>query len=267
MCTIVVLHRVHPEHPLVVAANRDEFYDRPALPPRRLDDAPGVVAGVDCEHGGTWMGVHASGLFVGITNQRTWGFREPAPRSRGRVALDALATGSSEGVRRLLRGLDPSEYNSFNLLWGDARGISVAYARRDPPGIEIQQLAEGMHVLANERMDSPDLPKTRRVEELVRPVVASPWDELIGGLCSALADHERPPPGAVPAPPAGSACTQDLVRELQAVCVHTPAYGTRSSTIVALGEGRVARYLYADGPPCRSSYADVTSLVDSPPAP
>lgn len=250
MCTIVVLHRAHPAHPLVVAANRDELYDRLALPPRALPDAPGVTAGVDAARGGTWMGVHEAGLFVGVTNQRAWGFGGRAPRSRGQVALDALRTGSREGIRRRLRELDPRDYDSFNLIWGDASGVEVAYARRDADAVAIEPLPEGVHVLANDRMGSPHFPKSARAEALVRPHLGAPWPELVQGLHGTLADHAKPPLDQIPAPPAGAAITHELARELQAICIHTPAYGTRSSTILAIDEGRVARYLFADGPPC-----------------
>lgn len=261
MCTIVVLYRAHPDHPLIVAANRDEIYAREALPPRRLPDDPRVVAGVDCQHGGTWMGAHASGLFVGITNQRTWRFPDRAPKSRGEVAVAALRTGSREGVRALVEALDPRQYLSFNLIWGDARGVEVAYARHDPPGVEIVSLPEGMHVLANDRMGSPHFPKTRRAAELTRPVRDAAWPDAAERLREALSDHALPPLDEVPAPPPGT-LDHALVRELQALCIHTAFYGTRSSTLLAIDDARVARYLFADGPPCVTPYQDLTHLVE-----
>jgi uncharacterized protein with NRDE domain len=264
VCTIVVLHRTHPEHPLVVAANRDELYAREALSPRPLDEDPRVVAGVDCEHGGTWMGVHASGLFVGLTNQRTWHFGERAPRSRGEVALDALRTGSPEGVRAVLASIDPREYRSFNLIYGDAGGVEVAYARRDRAEVSVDALAPGLHVLANDRMGSPHFPKSRRAAELAGAAGVGPWPETVSALRAMLADHELPAIDSVPAPPADADVTHALARELQAVCIHTPFYGTRSSTILALDHGRVARYLFADGSPCRAPHVDITHLLDTP---
>lgn len=257
MCTIVVLHRVHPSHPLIVAANRDEIYAREALPPRPRADDPRVVAGVDVEHGGTWMGTHASGLFVGITNQRTWVFRRPSPRSRGEVALEALRTGSREGVRAFLRSIDPSEYNSFNLIWGDASGVDIAYARREHPEIAIETLPPGVHVLANDRRGSPHFPKAERALTLTREVVEQPWPVLARSLRTVLADHALPDLDRVPAPPKDAPIAHELVRDLQALCIHTPFYGTRSSTILAIEEDRVAHYLFADGPPCTTPHAPV----------
>lgn len=257
MCTILVLHRIHAAHPLVVAANRDEIYDRSALSPRALPDAPGVIAGVDAARGGTWMGVHEAGLFVGVTNQRSWGIGARAPRSRGHVALDALRTGSREGVRRLLRELDPRDYESFNLIWGDASGVEVAYGRRNPAALTIEALPEGVHVLANDRIGSPHFPKSARAEALIRPHLGAPWPELVRGLHGALGDHAKPPLAEITPPPPAAAIPHELARELQAICIHTPSYGTRSSTILALDEGQVARYLFADGPPCTHSLSQV----------
>ena len=262
MCTIVVMHRTHPDHPLVVAANRDEFYAREALPPRVLSEQPRVVGGVDCDHGGTWMGVNASGLFVGVTNQRSWKGRVDAPRSRGEIALEALRRGTVAGVRELVTTLSPAEYNSFNLVYGDAHEVEVAYGRHHEPRVERVALPPGVHVLANDRLGSPEFPKALRAERLVVPHVDRAWPALEPELRRALADHERPPLDAVPVPPPGATFDRELVRELQALCIHTELYGTRSSTILAIDDDRVARYLFADGPPCRTPYVDVTPLVD-----
>ncbi len=264
MCTIVVLHRVHPEHPLVVAANRDEFYARPALSPQVLSDSPRVVAGVDCEHGGTWLGAHEHGLFVGLTNQRVWAPHARAPRSRGELALSALRTGSTEGVRELLGRIDPREYNAFNLIWGDADRLFVGYGRRDRREVTVHRLPEGIHALANDRLGSSEFPKAGRAADLVRPVADRSWPELVRGLSAMLADHARPPLDEVPEPPGESPFPREIVRELHAICTHTPVYGTRSSTILAIDAGRVARYLYSDGPPCTHPHRDVTELLRTP---
>ena len=104
MCTIVVASRLRADFPLLVAANRDEFLGRPALPP--AERSPGLIAGVDLEKGGTWLGATRAGLFVGLTNQHTEHLLGPAPRSRGEVVLGALEAGSLDAALALLRGLD-----------------------------------------------------------------------------------------------------------------------------------------------------------------
>jgi len=260
MCTIAVMRRVHPDFPLIVAANRDEFYARAATRPVVLHDAPRAVGGRDVEAGGTWMGATQDGFFVGITNQRSWGRFSRAPRSRGTIALRALAAGSVEAARDAVRGIDPSEHSSFNLIYGDASNLEVAYGRREAGMVELQRLGEGIHVLTNDRIGSPDFPKADRALTLVAPAQAMPWPELARALHTALGDHELPSEDRVPEPPPDAPFGRDLVRQLQALCIHTPAYGTRSSTLMALGESSVLHYLYADGPPCTTPYRDVSDL-------
>ena len=89
MCTVVILNRVHPEYPVVVAANRDEFYARTTHDPRVVHDSPRIVCGVDGDKGGTWMGVTDAGLFVGLTNQRTYSPADSQLQSRGQAVWQA----------------------------------------------------------------------------------------------------------------------------------------------------------------------------------
>ncbi len=261
MCTIAVLFRVHPELPLVVAANRDEWYARPATPAQVLDEQPRVVGGRDEVKGGTWMGVTESGAFLGVTNQRTFREPDPALASRGLLALEAVHRGSVEAMASFFGSLDARDYNAFNVVFGDARALWVGYGRHDAARVELEPLPEGVHVLTNDRIGAPGFPKTERVEALLRPLVRAPWLELSAGLAAMLADHTLPPLERVPEPPPGSRFDHATVQKLQAVCIHTPVYGTRSSTILAAREGRVEHFLFADGAPCTHPFEDLTHLV------
>ncbi len=256
MCTIIALHRVRKDLPLVVAANRDEFLDRPASGPRLLQREPPAVGGVDLQAGGTWLAASAAGFFVGLTNQRPTKRRPPAPRSRGELVLEALATGSVAGARRLIETLDGSQHNAFNLMFGDGERLCVAYVRPDRP-VDLLELEPGLHVLANDRMGSPHFPKTERAQSLVEPLVGLPWPELRAGLARVLGDHHKPDPDALEPLPSGLLLPPQVARELQALCIHLPVYGTRSATILALEPGRLLHYLYADGKPCDVGFEDV----------
>ena len=257
MCTLVAIQR--PDRPLVVAANRDEFYDRAASGPRIVHAHPRAVAGVDLARGGTWMGANERGLFVAITNQRSFEGADPRLASRGAVVLEALREESVAGIDRLLGALDPADYNGFNLLYGDASALRVAYARPEQTEIEIEALGPGVWVLPNDRIGSADFPKTERVHALVAPWLDAdaPLEEA---LTRVLADHELPPLERIPPPPAGSRFDHAILQRLQAICIHTPVYGTRSAAVLTLEPGRVARYLHAEGPPCTTPFVDVTSL-------
>ncbi len=265
MCTVVALHGVRADAPLIVAANRDEFYARATTGPQLLDE--GIVGGRDELALGTWLGVtrsapHETGLVVAVTNQRTHRLPDPGRRSRGELVLEALRARSVAGVEALLRRIDAREYNPFNLLFGDGASLRVAYARDHVAEIAVEPHGPGVWILANDRIDAPDYPKTRRADALVRPHVEAPLPALVDALKTMLGDHEKPDAAHVPGPQPGSPFSHALLRELQALCIHTSDYGTRSSTIVTLGEDRKpSRYLHAEGPPCTAPFVDFTHLT------
>jgi uncharacterized protein with NRDE domain len=266
MCTIVILRQVHPEWPLVLAANRDEFHARPATGPQVLLESPRAVGGRDVERGGSWMGVTNEGLFVGLTNQRGGRGLGPAPRSRGEVVLRALAAGSVEAIERYLDTLPGDEFLPFNLLYGDARQLRVAYARAGERRLRREDVPPGIHVLPNDVLDSPALPKVERARLLAARVAHRPWPELEAGLKGLLADTDLPALEQVPLPASGEDLPRDFLRQLQALCIHTPLYGTRSSTLVALAPGRVGHYLASDTAPCQGPWNDITGLLAPPSA-
>ena len=268
MCTIAILYGV-AHAPLVVAANRDEAYARPTRPPERL--APGVAGGVDVLAGGTWLAVHARGFFAAVTNKSTLDLtappfggaarqaqvpdRVPQPqglRSRGLVVRELASAPDPDAY---VAALDPRAYASMNLAWGDARATSVAYLRREDGSKEIVRLAAGVHVLCNDRLGAPEYLRADRVARAVEPCVAAPWPELERELERILGDNTTAdPPPSSPLPP-------DLSRALTATCIHSPGYGTRSSTIVAIDRDRVRAYRHADGPPCTTAYVDRMELL------
>lgn len=257
---IVVLHRVHPTIPVIVAANRDEFYARPAAPPElrgHTGRGARVIAGRDLRSGGTWLGATGAGVFVGITNQRTWAPRETRERSRGAIVGEALAAGTPATIDGYLDALEPGHTLPFNLLYGDAQRLTIAYGRDE--GIERIELGPGVHVLANDRLGSPHMPKTQLAEERVRAMVGRPWAELREELKDLLAD-DRVPAVEVPEPPPEAPFDASFLRRLQALCIRTPAYGTVSASVLALGEGEVLEHLHAEGPPGDVPWQDVTGL-------
>ena len=159
MCTLIVLHRCVPGRPLVVAANRDEFYARPAEGPAIRETGVGkILAPVDLEAGGTWLGLNERGVFAGLTNLRPWtptdgtetldpsALANTGQRSRGEVVMSALeACSAAEAARRLER-LEVDAYNPFQLVVADAREAwLIVY--RDRPGTIA--LGPGVHVVGN----------------------------------------------------------------------------------------------------------------------
>jgi uncharacterized protein with NRDE domain len=261
MCTIVVIHGLHGAFPTVVAANRDEFHARPTAAPELVRHDPRVLAGRDLDKGGTWMGATDAGTFVALTNQRSWSAPDPAARSRGEVAMTLLGAGTVGAMLEVLRGLDARSYNAFNLMLGDADRVFVAYGRPDRGAVEVHALRAGVHVLVNDRMGSPEFPKSDRARSLVEPHTHAPWPALLDVLTGMLGDHHKPPIDSLPDPPAEAAWPKEGLVELQALCTHAGPYGTRSSSIVALRSHETVHYLHAEGAPCETPFDDLSALL------
>lgn len=251
MCTIAILLDLVDGAPLVLAANRDEIYARPTRPPERFGD--GIAGGVDELSGGTWLAVRRDGAFAAVTNQRALSTVPPGLRSRGLVVLEVMRAADPDAY---VAALDPAAYASMNLVWGDARGVSIAYTRREDRSLEIERLPPGLHVLCNDRLGAPGFPRGSRLAGALDAAVPQGWPAITPAIARALGDHTRADDLEVPPshlPPA-------LARELTATCIHSPAYGTRSSTILAAERGRLIAYLHADGPPCVTPFLDRTEL-------
>jgi uncharacterized protein with NRDE domain len=156
MCLIVLAWRALPDHPLIVAANRDEFHARPAAPAAFWQDQPGLLAGRDLQARGTWMGISRSGRFAAVTNYR--GATEPsAAHSRGSLVTGFLQGKLAPG--EYMKGLQGSMYSGFNLLVCDGRELWSMSNRDGPP----RRLEAGIYGLGNTLLDAPeaDQPKQR----------------------------------------------------------------------------------------------------------
>lgn len=261
MCTIIVRHQMDDWCSTIIASNRDEFYDRRASGPTVLRDEPLIVGGRDEREGGTWFGLTRGGLFAGLTNQRSFGTRDDSLRSRGGLVVEALAEGSLEAMKRYLGRVDPATYNEFNLIFGDGAQVCVAYGRREARAIEIEALGDGVHVLCNDRLGSPEFPKAAKVHQRVVSIPSDPWPRVKERLVEVLADGSLPAPSDVPPLPPGAPFDQDVARHLQAIYVTTPVYGTVSSTIAAVSPGRVQQYLFTEGPPSEHGFEDMVHLM------
>src|SRR5437762_2660657 len=165
MCTLVILRR--PEHawPVVIGANRDEMTDRSAMPPgRHWPDRAEVVAGLDLEAGGSWLGVNDWGVAAAILNRH--GSLGPAAglRSRGELVLEALDHADAVAAAAALSHLDPAAYRTFNLIVADNR--DAFWLRHDGGShIEVRPVGEGLSLIASGDFDDRATPRLR----LARP--------------------------------------------------------------------------------------------------
>jgi uncharacterized protein with NRDE domain len=252
MCTIALLFGVG-ELPLVIAANRDELYERPATGPRVLDERTRTVGGQDERSGGTWLAVRGDGQFAAVTNQRALAPATSGVRSRGHAVRELCA---AEDPDAYVAAIDPHDYASMNLVWGDASRVSVAYLRHDPVSLEIDRLPHGIHVLCNDKLHAPGFPRGDRLDRAAEHARAWPWVRQAAALAAALSDHTRVPIADVPP----SHLPREIARELTATCIHTASYGTRSSTLLAIDARGVQSYLAANGPPCRTAFVEHKGL-------
>lgn len=241
MCTAIVLHRVLPSHPVVVAGNRDEWLARLALAPhvwtvQGENSKVRIFAGKDRREGGTWFGVNQYGLVVGVTNRYT-GTRDEDRASRGQLVLNCLAQNSVHSVLAILTPEEAARYNPFNLFClSDEEGVVVTH---DDRRFQRLPLEEGIHVLTNRPPDDTQDPKREWLRSRLHDLPSDP-DGIVEPVSQILAVHGE---GGFPQP----------------VCVHLPGYGTVSSFMLLLASRKEqSRYLYADGSPCQTEFEDLT---------
>ncbi|MEO9330927.1 NRDE family protein [Ectopseudomonas guguanensis] len=222
MCLIVLAWRPGHPQPLLLAANRDEFYSRPAWPLREWEDAPGLFAGRDLQAGGTWLGVTADGRFAALTNIRDPS-QPPGRRSRGELPVEFLR-GTLEPQAYLQRvASKAADYAGFNLLLGDSRQLWYYNSQEDQP----RPLAEGLYGLSNARLDSP-WPKLQRAKAALENCLDAPHSERLLAL---LADTTQPAEHLLPDTGVGPA----VERLLATSFIASANYGTRASSALLLG--------------------------------
>ena len=225
MCLLVVAWKNHPRYRLVVAANRDEFHDRPTAPLGWWNDDPRVLAGRDLQAGGTWLGITRPGRFGVVTNFRDLE-RPPAPDapSRGRLVPDFLTgDGAPQAFVNTVTGT-ADRYAGFNLLVATPDSLHYLSNRTEE---RARPLPPGVYGLSNHWLDSP-WPKLVRTRERFAAAIAAGELE-VRELFDLLADRD-PAPGDAPPPDPG--LPADLERALSSPFVLHSRYGTRCSTVV-----------------------------------
>ena len=227
MCVVTLAHRVHPDWPLILIGNRDEFHARPAAPLHEWEDRSGLVAGRDLQAGGTWLGVSRSGRVAALTNFRS---TEPPPPpdapSRGalvRACLERTADADLDATLRWLEASSPA-YAGFNLFVCDGRSFGIHEStlnrsRRLPPGI---------YGLSNAILDTPwpKLERARRAFAAALPTLPKP-----GAMLDWLTDNRLAADADLP----NTGVSLEWERMLSSVFISTPHYGTRSSSLLLVG--------------------------------
>ena len=248
VCTLAIYFQASDDFPVVVAANRDEFYARPATPPATLANTPWIVAGQDRVGAGTWLGVNAHGLVAGIVNRRSTRVPDPSLRSRGQLCLDVLRTASVAAARTRVERDAGTLYNPFNLLIASRSGACVIGNVSGAMASTV--LTPGLHVLTNldlNDFECPRLAKSYGFFDAARRYLRSDaLHELLPALRAILSDHSTPLDPRSDGPPNN-------------LCVHTERFGTRSSSLLLyVAAERRFRFWHADGAPCQVDFNEVT---------
>ncbi|MGB1581212.1 MAG: NRDE family protein, partial [Nevskiales bacterium] len=169
MCLIALSWRADARFPLVVAANRDEFYRRRSLAADFWDDTPELLAGRDEQAGGTWLGVHTSGRFAAVTNARGVGAPGKQPPSRGELVRDFLNSNQSAADFASNRLDAIGQYAGCNLLLADQDKLFYLTNHPEP---ECRELRPGRYALSNGHIDD-HWPKMRRLAESLNALLES----------------------------------------------------------------------------------------------
>ena len=251
MCTLALFYKTFDDYPLVVAANRDEHYNRPSAPPALLNGDPAILAGRDLRAGGTWLGVNEHGLLAGILNRRSDGEPEPRPgtRSRGLLCLDVLARETAADARGFVE-TRTDDYQPFTLLCADGNDAWSAYNYGGR--MVINSLAPGLHVFSSAGESDARSNKRDRaygrfagLAEELRVNVANSTGEFLR-LQETLGDHSLGD---------GSDDPKD------AICVHGEIAGTVSSSIIVYScSARRWRTFYCPGAPCGNTFGRALDL-------
>ncbi len=240
MCLIVLARGVHPDYPLLLVANRDEYYRRPTRAADWWPECPDMLAGRDLQAGGTWLGVTRNGRWAAVTNYRE-GLPPPALRSRGELTANYLLgrQGPAEFAREIQGCGDL--YNGYNLLLGTPKQLLYTSNRSNG----ARTLTTGIHTLSNHLLDTP-WPKAVLAQRQLTSLLTSNLELTPGRLMEVLrdrtpfADQLLPSTGVDPA----------WERTLSPPFIVSDDYGTRSTTVLMMhrsGQVRFVEQTYQEG--------------------
>lgn len=229
MCLVSFLWKQHEDHPLIVLANRDEFWDRPTAAAHWWEDHPDIWGGRDLQAGGTWMAMHKThGRFAWITN-----YREPidpsiSSPSRGELIPKFLLSQAPITTFTAWIQTHGKDYQGFNLIYGDSKALWYFSNRLAEP--IAQQLAPGLYGLSNHLLDTP-WPK---VQIANAQLLASSKHKQIDAIqmLNALTDKEKAEDERVP----HTGVPFEMEKQLSPVFIDIPSvrYGTRVSTVLLM---------------------------------
>ncbi len=241
---------------MIVAANRDEHYQRPTRPLHKWQEPAGIVGGRDLQAGGSWMAIHQSGRFAAVTNVRDAGAVPEDARSRGSLVTDYLT--SQLALDSWLDRLHDhhQEFAGFNLLLGDIPNRRlVCYGNQSGQRLE---LTAGLYGLSNGLLDEP-WPKVARGKALLQQVLMSNPDP-VDALMTLLADRHQPEENELP----NTGVSSELEQLLAPITIHGDQYGTCSSSVLLVSAAGQATLSEVDRRPQADAELSSETLMITP---
>lgn len=240
MGLLAVQYRLVPEAPVLVAANREEYFDRRWSQPSIQSGKPRILCGIDEKSGGTWHGVNQHGMFVGVTTRKRR-FPVLPTKSRGILCRELLRSNSArEGVDTALEELSTQRYDGVNIIIADAESGWVIHSDDDH---EVRELEDGLTIIAGG--DANDI-RDERVAMARRLLTLQTLDSPVKFLAIASKVFAR-----APSPPGRPS-----------MVYRGKDWGTVNSTLIALGKKpRDAIYQFAAGAPDEIAYEDFSPML------
>lgn len=240
MCLLLLSFNTNHRYPLILAGNRDEFYNRPTQPLHKWKTNPLIAAGRDLRSGGTWLAISEEGRFAAVTNFRNPNRCRKNVRTRGELVTNFLTCSlpAEQSAERI--GNNAAHYEGFNLIMGD--GERVWYLNET--GQPLSEIPPGTHVLSNARLNTPwpkALCSKKQFQSLIsaEEIVPEPFFEL-------LLDSKTFPDSELPS----TGVSFEMERSLSALFIRMPGYGTRSSALLTLdheGQFTLIERTYTNG--------------------
>jgi len=233
MCLLLISYNCHPVYPLIVAANRDEFYDRPTEKAHFWKDHPELLAGRDLEAGGTWLGITKKGRFAAVTNYRDMRILKERAVSRGELVTNFLL--SELSPLKFGQSLSPraKEYNGYNLLFADTESLYYFSNQK----YKLEKLQDGVYGLSNHLLDTPWRKVIKSKEAFIK--VTSEEKILTDDLFKILSDDKEAPDDQLP----DTGLPPELEKAISPVFVKSERYGTRASTILLINNANEVLFI------------------------
>jgi len=234
MCLLLIANKIHPDYKLIVAANRDEFYSRPALPADFWKNHPDLLAGKDLEAGGTWLGITKSGRFSALTNFRNFHnpIKENAP-SRGKLTTGFLMGDKDSKTYTKSLQENAADYNGFNLVYGIKDDL---YYFSNQTNLEIK-LEKGIYGISNALLDTPWY-KVKKSKKKFAEIIKEEKN-LIENLFGLMNDKETADDKSLP----DTGLDKEREKALSPIFIKTPTYGTRCTTILLIDKNGEVNFL------------------------